>query len=86
MQDVAPGTYHIRVQLHPDGSRSSREYALAVWLLGPENDTFDIEVRYVGERAPAVATETVIENAVRRWERVLRENRATGGQIVASSQ
>ena len=86
VQDVAPGTYHIRVQLHPYGSRSSREYALAVWLLGPENDTFDIEVRYVGERVPLVATETVIENAVRRWERVLAENGATAGQIVASSQ
>ena len=86
VQEVAPGTYHIRVQLHPDGSRSSREYALAVWLLGPENDSFDIDVRYVGERVPPVATETVIENAVRRWERILRENGATAGQIVASSQ
>ena len=43
VQDVAPGTYHVRVQLHPDGSHSSNEYALAVWVLGPENDTFDID-------------------------------------------
>ena len=78
VQDVAPGTYHVRVQLHPDGSRSSNEYALAVW--------FDIEVRYVGERGPAATTETVIENAVRRWERIIGENRATNGVIVASSQ
>ena len=46
----------------------------------------DIELRYVGERPPAVATETVIENAVKRWERVIRENGATGARIVASSQ
>ena len=78
VQEVAPGTYHIRVQLHPYGSRSSREYALAVW--------FDIELRYVGERGPAATTETVIENAVRRWERIIGENRATNGLIVASSQ
>ena len=31
VREVAPGTYHIRVQLHPDRSRPSREYALAVW-------------------------------------------------------
>ena len=57
VREVAPGTYHVRVQLDPDGSPSSHEYALAVWVLGPENDTFDIEVRYVGERAPAATTE-----------------------------
>ena len=85
-QAVAPGTYHVRVQLHPDGSRSAREYALAVWLLGAENDGFDIEVRFVGEQVPPVASEAVIENAARRWERILRENGATAGQIVASSR
>ena len=47
VRDVAPGTCQVRVQLDPDGSPSSGEYALAVWVLGPENDTFDIEVRYV---------------------------------------
>lgn len=86
VRKVAPGTYHVRVQLHPDGTRAGREYALAVWLLGPENDSFDIDVRYVGERVPPVATEAIIENAVRRWELILRENGATSGQIVASSQ
>ena len=55
-------------------------------MLGPENDTFDIEVRYVGERAPAATTETVIENAVRRWERIIAENGATSGLIITSSQ
>ena len=84
--EVAPGTYHVRVQLHPDGPSAAREYALAVWLLGPENDSFDIDLRYLGERAPPVATEAVIENAVRRWERILKENGATSGQVVASSQ
>lgn len=73
-------------KLDPGGSPSSNEYALAVWVLGPENDTFDIEVRYVGERAPAATTETVIENAVRRWERIIAENGATSGLIITSSQ
>ena len=86
VRDVAPGTYHVRVQLDPDGSPSSGEYALAVWVLGPENDTFDIEVRYVGERAPETTTEIVIENAVRRWERIIEENRATSGLIITTSQ
>ena len=56
MQEVAPGTYHIHVQLHPSRSRSSRGYALAVWLLGPDNATFDIEVRYAGERVTIPST------------------------------
>ena len=86
VQEVAPGTYHVRVQLHPDGSHSSNEYALAVWVLGPENDTFDIEVRYVGNRVPAATTATVIQNAVRRWERIIGENGATRGLVITSSQ
>ena len=45
-----------------------------------------IEVRYVGERAPAATTETVIHNAVRRWERIIGENGATGGVIITASQ
>ena len=86
LEDVERGTYYVRVELNDHFLSRSREYSLAVWLLRPENNTFDILLQYTGERAPTVSQHDEITSAVEFWERVIRENGATRGHIITTSE
>ena len=51
------------------------------------NDSFDLSKCATWAREHrSGTTETVIENAVRRWERIIGENGATSGLIITTSQ
>ena len=86
VENAAPGTYYITVQL-PDPRGSVRfDYAVAVWLLGSENDTFDIDVRYSGGVRPSSAGRRVFQRAVDYLERAFGENHNTKRYIVTTSR
>ena len=76
VDDLVAGTYHIKVQ--PDGAATTAGagYALAVWLFEQQNETFDIQLRYLGD-APSDAQKRVFEQAAAFWERALAENERT---------
>ena len=86
LENAGPGTYYIMVELSEQSFRQSRDYALAVWSIGPENDTFDIRIQYAGEHPPTAAQEEMIDAAVEFWEMAIKENGATSGHIVTTSQ
>ena len=85
VEDAQPGTYYVRVKRHPYSRGGSYEYALAVWLVGSDNATFDIEIRYVSDLKPTSADRTAIHRAVEYWQKALGENDNTKGRIVLRS-
>ena len=85
VEDAQPGTYYVRVKRHPYSRGGSYEYALAVWLVGSDNATFDIEIRYVSDLKPTSADRTAIHRAVEYWQNALGENDNTKGRIVLRS-
>ena len=89
VRDPDPGTYYIRVE--PRGGAGDEEqttdtdYDLAVWLLGQENDTFDIQLRYVGDVMPTDSQREVFRQAAQFWQDALMENDLTTPAPMKSS-
>lgn len=90
VRDLIPGTYYIRVEPNGDPGdeepSSGTEYDLAVWLFGEDNDTFDIQLRYVGDIVPTHSQKDVFKQAAQFWERALRENERTTPAPMKSSE
>ncbi len=74
--DAVPGTYHIKVEPATGEPGADAGYDLAVWTIGPANDSFDIQLRYVGI-PPTAAQKHVFEQAAAFWESALEENERT---------
>ena len=76
VNDLVPGTYYIKVERDAAAAPAGEGYDLAVWLFGQENETFDIQLRYLGT-APTDAQKRVFEEAASFWEGALKENART---------
>ena len=76
VNDLVPGTYYIKVGPDSAASTPGEGYDLAVWLFGEENETFDIQLRFLGT-APTDAQKRVFEEAASFWEGALKENART---------
>ena len=61
--DVSPGTYYLKVRAK---GATTGAYELAVWLIGSGNDSFDIDVRYVGI-PPTKAQRALFDEAAAFW-------------------
>ena len=86
LENAQPGTYYITVRRNPDYWVRDFDYTVAVWVLTTsENDTLDIEVRYVGKQRPDAAGRHFFQKAVEYWESALRESPSTRGYMVTSS-
>ena len=70
------GTYYVKVEPDAAAAPVGAGYDLAVWLFGQENETFDIQLRYLGT-APTDAQKRVFEEAASFWEGALKENTRT---------
>ena len=62
--DVSPGTYYLKVDRAAGATTGA--YELAVWLIGSGNDSFDIDVRYLGT-PPTTAQQALFDEAAAFW-------------------
>ena len=69
--DVSPGTYYLKVERAAGATTGA--YELAVWLIGSANDSFDIDVRYLGT-PPTTTQQALFDEAAAFWSGAITDD------------